>query len=575
MEKGYLCLMLHAHLPFVRHPEEEYFLEENWLYEAITETYIPLINIFDKLIDEKIPYRVTMSLTPPLISMLKDSLLQSRYIRHIDKLIELSEKEIIRTKYEQHYQPLAQMYNARFKDSKYVFVNKYKKDIVTAFKNFQDAGMLEIITCCATHGFLPIVSLNPTAARSQIQIGVDQYKKVFGRPPKGMWLPECGFAHGIDEMLKEAGIEFFFLDSHGIANSDPVARYGVYAPIYCPSGVAAFSRDTQSSKQVWSAKEGYPGDCDYREYYRDIGHELDFEYIKPYIHPQGIRINTGIKYWRITGNTEYKECYRPEWAREKAAAHAGNFMFNREKQVEHLEAHMDRKPIVIAPYDAELFGHWWFEGPQWLDFLIRKIHYDQKTIKLATPSDYLKKYPKNQVVMPAPSSWGYKGYNEFWLDDGNDWIYRHILVAQNRMVELAEKFSDRIKLKSTKGLQKRALNQAARELLLVESSDWPFIMKTGTMVPYANKRINLHIGRFSRIYEDLLNDNIDEVWLKEIEYRDNIFSDIDCASYYLSKTNKEEKENAVKMPPIRNKAIIKSKKTRSSKKEDIKNVKSK
>ena len=575
MEKGYLCLMLHAHLPFVRHPEEEYFLEENWLYEAITETYIPLINIFDKLNEEKIPYRVTMSLTPPLISMLQDPLLQNRYIRHIDKLIELSEKEIERTKYEQHYQSLAQMYNASFKDSKDVFVNKYKKDLVAAFKKFQDAGKIEIITCCATHGFLPIVSLNPTAARSQIQIGVDHYTKVFGRPPKGIWLPECGFTHGVDEMLKDAGIEFFFLDSHGITNADPIPRYGIYAPIYCPGGVAVFSRDTESSKQVWSAKEGYPGDCDYREYYRDIGHELDLEYIKPYIHPDGIRVNTGMKYWRITGNTEYKECYRPEWAKEKAASHAGNFMFNREKQIEHLSAHMDRKPMVIAPYDAELFGHWWFEGPQWLDFLIRKIHFDQKTIKLATPSDYLKKYSKNQVSMPSPSSWGYKGYNEFWLDDGNDWIYRHIRVAQNRMVELADKFVNTLKLRSKKNLTKRALNQAARELLLVESSDWPFIMKTGTMVPYANKRINLHIGRFTKIYEDVISDNLDEEWLKEVESRDNIFSDIDCANYYLTCVKKDSNKKTVKVPPTRAKAQKKRIKIKSSKKGAVKNAKSK
>ena len=124
----------------------------------------------------------------------------------------------------------------------------------------------------------------------------------------------------MDEFLKEAGIRYFFVDSHAIVNADPVARYSVYAPLYCPSGVAAFGRDWESSKQVWSSKEGYPGDADYREYYRDIGFECEYDYIKPYIHPSGIRINTGMKYWRITGNTEYKEAYRPDWAREKAAS---------------------------------------------------------------------------------------------------------------------------------------------------------------------------------------------------------------------------------------------------------------
>ena len=121
---------------------------------------------------------------------------------------------------------------------------------------------------------MPILSVNPTDVDAQIKVGVDHYRKIFGRDPVGFWLPECGYAPGIDNFLAESGIKYFFVDSHGIINADPAPRYNVYAPIYCPSGVAAFGRDWESSKQVWSSKEGYPGDPDYREYYRDIGHEL-------------------------------------------------------------------------------------------------------------------------------------------------------------------------------------------------------------------------------------------------------------------------------------------------------------
>ena len=533
MHKGYLSLVLHTHLPFVRHPEEEYFLEENWLYEAITETYIPLINVFEKLIADGVDFRVTMSLTPPLVSMLQDPLLQSRYIRHIDKLIELASKEMERTGYDARFHGLALMYHRRFLEAKDTFVYKYKKDLVCAFKKFQDMGFVEIIGSCATHGFLPILGVNERAAHAQIFLGVDHYKKTFGRAPKGFWLPECGYYPGVDNILKEAGIKYFFIDSHGIMNADPAPRFGVYAPIYCPSGVAAFGRDWESSKQVWSSKEGYPGDPDYREYYKDIGYELDHEYVRPYIHPNGLRVNTGLKYWRITGKTEHKEPYVPDWAREKAAMHAGNFMFNREKQIEHLTYHMDRKPMIIAPYDAELFGHWWFEGPMWIDFLARKIAYDQKTVKMATPGEYLEEYPVNQVALPSGSSWGWKGYSEQWLSGGTDWIYQHIHVAEERMAELAEKFSAVIKRPASNKLKSRALNQASRELVLAESSDWAFIMKTGTMVPYANKRTCLHINRFTKIYNDLLNDSVDNDWLKEVEGRDNIFHDMNCASYYF------------------------------------------
>ncbi|HSA30248.1 MAG TPA: DUF1957 domain-containing protein [Candidatus Omnitrophota bacterium] len=534
MPKGYLALVLHAHLPFVRHPEEEYFLEENWLYEAITETYIPLLKVFDGLVRDKVKFRITMSLTPPLINMLQDPLLQERYIRHLDKLIQLSEQEIHRTGYEPHYHGLALMYNHRFREFRKLFAEDLNRDIVSAFKYFQDIGALEIITCCATHGFLPILGVNPQVAKAQVQVAVEHYTKVFDRKPRGIWLPECGFVPGVEEILKEAGLRYFFVDSHGIINADPRPRYSVYAPIYTPAGVAAFGRDWESSKQVWSAQEGYPGDVDYREYYRDIGHELEYDYIKPYIHPSGIRVNTGIKYWRITGKSEYKEAYRPDWAREKAAQHAGNFLFNREKQVEHLTRYMDRKPMIVAPYDAELYGHWWYEGPMFLDFLFRKMHFDQDTVKPITPSEYLAEYSTNQMAVPSTSSWGYKGYSEYWLEGGNDWIYRHIHKAGERMVEIATKYKSKFARKTPQPtLVRRALNQAARELLLAEASDWPFIMKSGTMVPYANRRVRLHIARFTKLYEDILQDQIDEDWLAEVEWRDNIFSDMDCAKHYI------------------------------------------
>jgi 1,4-alpha-glucan branching enzyme len=543
MHKGYLCLLLHAHLPFVRHPEEEYFLEENWLYEAITETYIPLIQIFEGLIRDGVDFRITMSLTPTLVSMLEDPFLERRYLRHINRLIELATKELERTGSDSRFHGVALMYHRKLHEAKEIFADKYNKNLVQAFKKFQDMGYLEIITCCATHGFLPLLNVNPSDVKAQIKIGVDHYTKTFGRPPKGIWLPECGYYPGVDNLLKEAGIRYFFVDSHGILNADPVPRYSVYAPVYCPSGVAAFARDWESSKQVWSSKEGYPGDPDYREYYKDIGYELDYDYIKPYIHPSGIRVNTGLKYWRITGNTEHKEPYVPEWARNKAAMHAGNFMFNREKQIEHLSYHIDRKPMIISPYDAELFGHWWFEGPMWIDFLARKIFYDQKTIRMLTPSEYLYEYPTNQVCLPSASSWGYKGYNDVWIEGSNDWLYRHVHKAGERMVHLANMFSQYLE-KSSTNMYRRALNQAARELLLAQASDWAFIMKTGTMVSYAHRRVKMHLHRFNRLYEDMLNRNIDNEWLNEVELRDNIFTNMDCGKYYVTdyKPTKKKKQ---------------------------------
>lgn len=525
MPQGFLSIVLHAHLPFVRHPEHPDFLEEMWFYEAITETYIPLLDMFEDLAKNQVDFRITMSLTPPLVSMFSDPLLQNRYVRHLEKLIELAGKEIERTRNQPEFHRLAWMYHDLFQRSHYVFTRQYNRNLVNGFKRWQDRGNLEIIASAATHGFLPLMFLNPQAVRAQIAVGVENYRQHFGRNPRGFWLPECAYTPGLDELLKEFGIRYFLTDTHGVLYASRRPKYGIFAPIYCPSGVAAFGRDAESSKQVWSSEEGYPGDFNYREFYRDIGFDLDEEYIGPYIHPDGIRLHTGLKYYRITGKSNHKEPYVPEWALDTAAAHAGNFMFNREKQVEWLSGILDRQPIIVSPYDAELFGHWWFEGPQFLGFLFKKLHYDQSIIKPITPSEYLKLYPLNQVATPAQSSWGNKGYNEVWLEKSNDWVYRHLHKAADRMVELADRHP------AADGLIARALNQAARELLLAQSSDWAFIMKTNTAVDYAVHRTKTHLLNFNRLYAEINDSRVDEGWLSQLEQKNNIFPTINYRVY--------------------------------------------
>ena len=526
MPQGYLCLVLHAHLPFVRHPEYEDFLEEDWFYEAITETYIPLLEIFDGLERDGVDWRMTMSVTPTLAAMFADPLLQFRYVRHIDNLITLANKELDRTRWQPEYHTLAQMYYNRFTRCREVFVNQYGNNLLNGFRRFFQTGKLELITCGATHGFLPLMDINKNAMRAQIEIGAREFERHFGKRPQGIWLAECGYTWDVDELLRDAGIRYFFTDTHGVLFAEPRPKYGVYAPIICPkSGVAALARDTESSKQVWSAVEGYPGDYLYREFYRDVGWDLDYEYLKPHLHQSGIRSNLGIKYYKITGRGQHKEPYQQQPALERAAEHAGNFMFNREKQVEWLAGAMDRPPIIVAPYDAELFGHWWFEGPDWINFLLRKIHWDQQTVKTITVPEYLDRHPRCQVAQPIMSSWGYKGYAEVWLEGSNDWIYRHLHEDADRMVDLARSNPD------PNPLRRRALNQAARELLLAQSSDWAFIMKTGTMVEYARDRTRVHVLNFNHLYEELKGGSVDEAWLSELERRHNVFPNIDYRIY--------------------------------------------
>jgi 1,4-alpha-glucan branching enzyme len=197
------------------------------------------------------------------------------------------------------------------------------------------------------------------------------------------------------------------------------------------------------------------------------------------------------------------------------------------EQVEGLAGHLDRRPLVVSPYDAELYGHWWFEGPLFLDYVARKIACDQQTVQLTTCSEYLDEYPVNALCSPSPSSWGDGGYSAVWVDGSNDWIYRHVHHAEGRMVELARRFRDRTPTE----LERRALNQAARELLLAQSSDWAFIMKTATAVKYATDRVKAHLARFRRLDEELERGQLDEAWLRDLEWRDNLFPSIDFRAY--------------------------------------------
>jgi 1,4-alpha-glucan branching enzyme len=525
--QGYLALVLHAHLPYVRHPEHERFLEEDWYYEAVTETYIPLLNVMNGLTRDGVPWRLTMSLTPPLCGMMTDELLSKRTTAHLERLSELVDKELDRTRFDGHLNYLARHYREHM-DAVLATWRRHDGNLVAAFREHQDRGNLEILTCGATHGYLPLMSLNPKAVWAQIKVAADDYARHFGRPPRGIWLPECGYYPGLDVMLRDAGIRFFVADAHGVLFADPRPRFGNFAPIFCTqSGVAAFGRDLESSLQVWSKDHGYPGDFNYREFYRDIGYDLPWDYVAPYIQPTGARKNTGIKYHRITGRVALgeKQLYDPYWAREKAAEHAGNFMFNREKQVEWLADRMGRPPIVVSPYDAELFGHWWYEGPWWLDFLMRKSCYDQQVYRLTNLAEYLGENPTQQLCQPAQSSWGDKGYHEYWLNDTNAWIYPHLHHAERRMSELARTHQ------ASDGVAARALNQAARELLLAQASDWAFIMKAGTMVDYAVRRTRSHLRRFLALSQQVESGHIDEGWLGKVEWVDNIFPGIDYKVY--------------------------------------------
>lgn len=522
---GLLSLVLHCHLPYVRHPEHDYFLEENWYYEALFETYLPLLFVFEELLQKNIPFQITLSVSPTLLSMCLDPLLQRRAVRYVDQLISLAEKENKRIQNLPEFKPVIQMYLEKLAKYREAFIGQYQCNIAIGFKKFQNLGKVELITCAATHGFLPLLGVRETAVRAQIQSALQLHRDFFGSKPEGFWLPECGYQPGHDRLLKDYGLKYFFVESHGLLQATPRPQYGTFAPIRCPSGLAVFGRDKESSKQVWSSKEGYPGDPDYREFYRDAGFDLEEKQLHPYLQPEGIRRFTGLKYYRVTGLGDQKEPYQPERARLKAKQHAQDFLSHRQRQTEKVRPVMNRPPLVTCMYDAELFGHWWYEGPDFIYFLFELNHQLNGSLSFITPSDYLKRFPEIQPTQPAFSSWGLGGYSEVWLNETNDWIYPLLSSACDEIKSLAGREE------GIDELNRRALNQAARELLLAQASDWAFMLYTGNHRLYAERRIKAHLSRFNHLVDQVRENKVDDPFLSDLEEKDNVFPQIDYRFY--------------------------------------------
>jgi len=529
---GFFSLILHAHLPFVRHPEHPEFLEEDWLYEAITEVYLPLLQTLSALDAAGARPRLALNLSPTLCEMLADPLLQTRYTRHLENLSALAEKEIERTKHAdaRQFLPAARMYARTLRATRRLWHEVYERDLIRGFRQLQEAGVCEIMTCGATHGFLPLISTTE-ARRAQVEIAVANYQKHFGRRPRGIWLPECAYAEGIETLLADAGLEYFIADTHAVLYGTPRPRRGVHAPVKLTNGVAVFARDLETSRQVWSSLDGYPGDENYREFYRDIGWDAPLEYLRPHLDADGARRHLGLKYHRVTGRNvplSDKQPYRPRRARRRAALHAAHFVDERIKQAARQRAALGgHAPLITSPYDAELFGHWWFEGVHFLAHVFSELARRRDEIETLSPADYLAAHPRLQTQRLSPSSWGAEGYYKVWLNDTNAWLYPLQHAAEARLTALAGQYP----AAPPGSLTARTLNQAARELLLAESSDWAFQIAHDTTVEYAARRFRSHIARFHALASDLERGDIDAARLAEIEARDNIFAELDYRAY--------------------------------------------
>jgi len=518
---GYLAIVLHAHLPYVRKNEKN-SLEEDWLFQAILECYIPLLQSIESSKKENpLNTKLTISLSPTLLSMLDNKQIQETFPCWIKTrkafLSDLPQKE-----------KNASAFLMRNINDKFSYWQGCSGNLIEKFRALNKSGNLDILTCAATHGYLPILRENPETVKGQIHTAIRNHESFFETKPLGIWLPECAYYENLDEILFNSGIRYAILDGHGILNATPRPRYGVYAPICSKKGVAFFGRDSESTLPVWSAKDGFPGNKVYREFHKDLGWEL------PTFKLQKKGISTkrplGLKFFKITAENVplgKKEFYLENEAIKKAAEHAADYLLERSKQLKKLTVSNSFKPLLVAPFDAELFGHWWYEGPLFIEYILKNS--GKYLIKLVNLKEFLIQKPNLQICDPSPSSWGQGGFHNYWINDTNAWIVPEITRAGSTFVDLCSR-------KSEDNSTTRLFNQAARELLLSESSDWSFILRAGTTTELAKERIERHLFRFWKLVEMIRNhSSIDLKFLEDIEEEDKIFPDINIDDWCKQK----------------------------------------
>lgn len=552
---GAFTFMLHSHLPYARlagrwpHGEE-------WLHEAAAETYIPLLNALYDLVQEGIDFRITIGLTPILVEQLADEQVKDHFDAYLDEKIEAARKDITRfesTEPDPHLAYLAKYYLDWYETIKRSFDTRYSRDIIGAFRILQDEGHIEISTSAATHGYLPLLGRD-SAVFGQLKTGIEAYRRHFGQAPRAIWLPECAYRPayitedgrtrpGLEKFLSDLGIKVFFSETHtieggvpvGVAAGDAIGPYGeikrryvipvqeaippraasTYLPYYVSdttagpaaeqhSGVAVIGRNNRTGMQVWSGDWGYPGEGDYREF-----HKKD---------PV-----SGLQYWRVTGprvDLGFKDYYHPDWASYRIAEHARHFAWLVGDLLKTYREATGNYGLISSNYDTELFGHWWFEGIEWIKQVLRLLS-ESPDVELVTASGFIEKHQPGEVLHIPESSWGMGGNHWTWDNHDTHWMWAPIHKAEARMEELVSRYPN------PKRDERAVLNMAARELLLLESSDWPFLVTTGQAREYAIRRFTRHVERFEALATSLESGQPDRRLADELYEVDKVFPDID------------------------------------------------
>jgi len=508
----YFSIIIYGHHPFVcPSPSGDTSEEEQDFFESLSETWLPLLGVLEALEKEALPFRLGLVLSPSLCYMFQDTRLLERYILWLDKRIDFGKKEIKRFAANEEMKALAEYYHLRDCCRKTALTEQYGMDILNAFGNFQKQGRLELLLTTATNAYLPFYTSTEEAIRAQIETSLIHHRKYFGKIPEGFWLPELGWTTGLGDYLSEYGFTYTITDTHALVTGNPPTETGFFYPVKTSSGLAVFGRDSTALRDLYNHIASQSGN--YRSCH-DAGFELSARALKQFLGSGNSRCSTGYRYW--TNNPEKKnQSYNPETAAACAKSAAKVFFDLRLSRLEAAAQHLE-KPISIFTFNADNLFRQWFEGPVFLEALLRETD-SRESPCLRTPANYLSEIKQSsmQSVEPGFSSGLQNGYAEILLDASNDWIYRHIFRSIQRMVEMTERFS------GDTGLKERALNQAARELLLAQSTDWPKALNPqyqGRISrEYAEQELKGALRNFTTIYEALGSSHISTEWLTALE----------------------------------------------------------
>jgi 1,4-alpha-glucan branching enzyme len=484
-------------------------VEESWFFEAVSETYLPLLGVFDRLEGAHIPFRLALSLSPVLGQMFSDDYLIKKYVAHLERQIEFGRHEVERLEGREEC-VLAQYYFNQAVERHAAFTIRYDRDILKALDHYWKKGRIELIAAPATNAFLPFLCQFPEAVRAQMETALSFYRHTLGISPKGFWPGELGWTNDMSSYLYSYGLNYTIVNSHGLLFGKPPPSRGTFYPVKTEEGLFVLACDYNASALVdGMRKKGL-----YRDNSRDA---VDEQENSPFIAKNGERYHSGYKYRQIGSDN----LYDPAAAKSCAQEHARELLENISGRLTAASAYMKETPISLCAFNADSFGRQWHGGAHFIESLF-KLAAGYRELQFMTPSEYLFQQPITAIEMSQPefSSWGDNGYAEIWLDSSNDWIYRHINRSIDRMVELADRFTE------DSSLKERALNQAAREILLAQASEWPALLYREESAEYAKKQIESALQNFTTIYESLGRSHISAEWLTSLERRHHIFPNI-------------------------------------------------